>query len=286
MGVLLITNTSKPHALEAARSLARALVGRGIAVHALSSDIAEIGLDDLRSLDPVSAETSRLRLVVALGGDGTILRAVHTPGMVDVPILGVKLGRLGFLSGTSQEAAVAAVLAALDGSARIDERSTVRVRIASEDGSASEMFGLNEVVVARGSSGRVIGFTVSVSGESVATMRGDGVLVATATGSTGYALSAGGPVVAPGFPGLVVVPIAPHTLNARSLVTDVDDAVRIDLGEDQRGDAIVFIDGEPVDLPSRPIRVDADSSGPRVRLVRHDSDPFYRAVSRTFFGGA
>ena len=288
MGVLLVANTSKPHALEAAEYLVREVVRHGIDVWALDQDIEAFDEDlGVRGVDARVNLPSNLDLVVALGGDGTILRAVHKVDGAQVPILGIKLGRLGFLSGASREHALEAVLAALSGKARVDVRATVRVRLGLDDDGQRELFGLNEIVVARGASGRVIGFTVAVDGEPVASMRGDGVLVATATGSTGYALSAGGPVVAPGFRGLVVVPIAPHTLNARALVTAEAEVVSLDFSDDQRGDAVAFVDGEPVDLGgARVLTVEADSLGPHVHLVRYDEDPFYRSVSDTFFGGA
>lgn len=288
MGVLLVANTSKPHALEAAEYLVREVARHGIDVWALDQDVAAFS-DDLgvSGIDVAAGLPPDLDLVVALGGDGTILRAVHTADGAQIPILGVKLGRLGFLSGASREHALEAVLAALSEDARVDVRATVRVRLGLDDGSQRELFGLNEIVIARGASGRVIGFTVAVDGEPVASMRGDGVLVATATGSTGYALSAGGPVVAPGFRGLVVVPIAPHTLNARALVTGEEEVVRLDFSDDQRGEAVAFVDGEPVDLGgAHVLTVEVDSHGPLVHLVRYDEDPFYRSVSNTFFGGA
>ena len=287
MGVLLVANTLKPHALEAAKYLMRELVWHGIDVWALASDVDAFSADvAVRGFDAAAGLPSDLDLVVALGGDGTILRAVHVVDGAQIPILGIKLGRLGFLSGASREHALEAVLAARAGDARIDVRATVRVRLGLDDRGERELFGLNEIVVARGASGRVIGFTVAVDGEPIASMRGDGVLVATATGSTGYALSAGGPVVAPGFRGLVVVPIAPHTLNARALVTAEDEVVSLDFSDDQRVEAVAFVDGEPIDLDgAHVLTVEADSHGPLVHLVRYDEDPFYRSVSDTFFGG-
>lgn len=287
MSVLVVPNATRPASVEAAAHLTAFLAEHAIAVVMQSSDLratpVQVPVHEVSSTD---ALPEHVELAVAIGGDGTILKAVHLVGRAQVPVLGVKLGRLGFLAGCEPARMTDAVLAALANEADVEERAVVEAVVRCEDGSEHRMFALNEVVAARGASGRVIGFSVSVDGEPLASMRGDGVLVATATGSTGYALSAGGPVVSPGFGGLVVVPIAPHTLHARSVVTAPSDTVDIDLSDDPRGDAVLFVDGEPAELPSRPLRVSCTASPAAVSLVRYEGRSFYSTVSSVFFGGA
>jgi NAD+ kinase len=145
------------------------------------------------------------------------------------------------------------------------------------------LFALNEVVV-RGANGRILDLSLDISDNHIADMRGDGMIVASATGSTAYSLSAGGPLVAPGFAGLIAVPLAPHTLLSRAIMTSENDVVRIDVkeGAHDAGGA-VFIDGDKL-APARPVRsiYVARGSVP-TKLLRTTDGAFYERVSREFF---
>ena len=149
---------------------------------------------------------------------------------------------------------------------------------------SQQFFGLNELTLARGAQGRVIDCAYTVAGEKVADVKGDGLIVATATGSTAYALSAGGPLVAPGYSGLVVVPIAPHSLHSRALVTGPSDIVEIAMDPSSANrEATMFIDGEliPIDRPIR--RVIVQSGEEPTVLLRYKAESFYGRTSRVFF---
>lgn len=145
-------------------------------------------------------------------------------------------------------------------------------------------FALNEMVIARGDQGRIIRVAYRVSGVPIADVRGDGLIIASATGSTGYALSAGGPLIDPSYQGLVAVPIAPHTLQARALVAGSSDVFEIDLDASiANRAATLFIDGERVSLDS-PIRKIVVSTGDEpTLLLRYGSNSFYEHAARTFF---
>ncbi|NBI32268.1 NAD(+)/NADH kinase [Enterorhabdus sp. P55] len=145
-------------------------------------------------------------------------------------------------------------------------------------------YALNELAVTRGAMGRIIEFSLGISGSSVAQMRGDGVVVASATGSTAYALSAGGPLVAPGFQGLVAVPLAPHTLHTRAIVTGESDVVEVALDDrDAFREATLFADGELL-LFERPVRrVYVRRSDHPVTLLRCGGGTFYDRASSVFF---
>ena len=145
-------------------------------------------------------------------------------------------------------------------------------------------FALNEVAVTRGAFGRIVDFSLDISGAHIADMRGDGLVVATATGSTAYALSAGGPLVAPGFGGLVTVPLAPHTLHSRAIVTAENDVVEMGLAPTAADrEAAVFVDGELLEL-GRPVRRVYVRRGeaPTV-LLRHKCESFYEHAAKVFF---
>ena len=305
MFVLVVRNNSNPQAQEASLVLGSYLGMQGID-HALvlSSDLtgpAEVG--EVRRVIEQGVD-----LVVVLGGDGTILRTARQVGTLGVPILGINFGRLGFLANASDDGVVAIVAAALAGEVVAERRANLRIDVvcegerdpwgddedAGEDarkGAAPEaprtFFALNELAVTRGANGRLIDFSLGVSGASVADMRGDGVVVATATGSTGYALSAGGPLISPGYDGLVVVPIAPHTLHSRSIVTGENDVVEVTLAASPEGsyprDASLFVDGELLEFPTPVRHVYVRRGEHPTVLLRYQREGFYEHISKTFF---
>ena len=202
-------------------------------------------------------------LAVALGGDGTILRTARVAMLFDAPVLGINFGNLGFLANPSEEGVIPLVVAALAGDVTEDRRACLLVEVECEGdgvpGGACGAFGdewddvgggaagagargggvgagtggdggrvftaLNEVTISRGSFPRNLEAHLSISGEDLCALRGDGLIVATATGSTAYALSAGGPLISPGVEGMVVVPLASHTLQSRAIVTERHDVV-------------------------------------------------------------
>ena len=282
MRVLLVPNTLNAAAVQATCELATWLVGEGFepilsAEDAASIDLADFGVAPTDVGEPV--------LVVALGGDGTILKAVHLLGEAEVPVLGVKFGRLGFLSGASAGSMRAAVATALSGEASIERRATLRAEVVMEGRVVGEYRALNEVVVSRGGSSRVIALELGIDGYQIARLRADGVIVATATGSTAYALSAGGPIVAPGFGGMVIVPVAAHTLSARPLVTDAHATVELSLPDPSRAEACLIVDGGAMPCRRRIERVTVSRGGHDVLLVKLGGRDFYETVAAEFFGG-
>lgn len=283
MRVLLVPNTANPAAIGAAVELATWLSGRGLEPRMAVTDATECGLADLAI---VPSEIGEPVLTVALGGDGTILKAVHLLGEVEVPLLGVKFGRLGFLSGAAPGSIRQAIETVLAGEARLERRATLSAEVIMEGRSVGRYRALNEVVVSRGASARVVALDVAVDGHRVISTRADGVIVATATGSTAYALSAGGPVAAPEFGGMVVVPVAPHTLQTRSLVTGSADVVEITLPDPSRADACVVVDGDPMPCRRSIERVIVSRGDHDVLLVKLDGRDFYQTVAEEFFGGA
>jgi NAD+ kinase len=280
--VLLVPNTMNPAAVTATCELSTWLVGQGFEPVLATHDAAGVGLPDF-GITP--AEIGEPVLVVALGGDGTILKAVHLLGEVEVPVLGVKLGRLGFLSGASAGSMRSAVATALSGEASIERRATLHAEVVMEGRAVGSYRALNEVVVSRGASARVIALELGIDGHRIAQLRADGVIVATATGSTAYALSAGGPIVAPGFGGMVVVPVAAHALNVRPIVTDARATVELSLPDASRADAVFIVDGEVMPARRAIERVTVSRAQHDVLLVKLDGRDFYDTVAAEFFGG-
>lgn len=182
-------------------------------------------------------------LVVAVGGDGTLLHAARHVAGRDVPILGVNRGRLGFLTDISPEHMLQAIDAILAGDYLSERRSMLAARL---DG-RTDTNALNDIVLQKGENGRMLDFTTVVDGVYVNTHRGDGLIVATPTGSTAYALSCGGPIIQPNVNALVMVPICPHTLGDRPLVLPSTSTVRVTLERDTQNSAHVMCDGEALE---------------------------------------
>lgn len=282
MRVVIVPNTENAQAVAATSELVTWLGGLGLEPVLVHSDAQAVGLD---GFGVARSELGRPALAVALGGDGTILKAVHVLGDVEVPLLGVKFGRLGFLSGAGPERMREAIEATLAGDVRIERRATLRAEVVMNERVVGVYRALNEVVVSRAAAARVIGVDVALDGRTLMSMRADGVIVATATGSTAYALSAGGPVVAPSFGGMIVVPVAPHTFSTRSIVTEPQDTVEITLPDPTRSEACVVVDGEPMPCRRSIDRVTVTRGEHDVALVKLEGRDFYETVAHEFFGG-
>jgi len=188
---------------------------------------------------------ARADLVVAIGGDGTLLHAARHVAARDVPLVGINRGRLGFLTDVLPEQMLDAIDAILGGDYLAERRLMVAARL-RENSDGDALFALNDVVLQKGDTGRLVDFRTEVDGTYVNTHRGDGLIVATPTGSTAYALSCSGPIIQPNVDALVMVPICPHTLSDRPLVLPSSSTIRITLDNDGGSVAHVVCDGEPL----------------------------------------
>lgn len=227
-------------------------------------------------------------LVVALGGDGTILRAVRKLGRRCGPVLGVNFGRLGFLTGADADELIEALEAAANGTARIERRAKVLARAYCGEELLGSFEALNEVVVARAPGDAVLTTRLDINGHDLYTLNGDGLIVASATGSTAYALSAGGPVVSPGYRGMVVVPLASHSLVQRAIVTASSDVVRVHFPDLSRAKPVLTYDGFDAFPDCCPegteiTEVTAEVSDHYIELIKLDSRLFYDTVAEEFF---
>jgi NAD+ kinase len=277
--VLLVVNTENPRALEAAASLAPWLAARGHDPVLTDGDASSAGLEELAVQPGALPEVD---LTVALGGDGTILKAMHALGPSCAPILGVNLGRLGFLSGAGEADLPGAVAAALAGEGTVERRTTLEVSLSLGGRPGGEHTALNEVFVGRGPGGRAVDAAVAVNGIPLSGGVCDGIIVATPTGSTAYALSAGGPVLAPSVEGMLLVTVAPHRLADRPVVLGPGDVVVITLPDDARAGACVSVDGDQVPCRAALDRVEVRIGAHEVALIRLDGRGFYETLRETF----
>jgi len=226
---------------EPAQQVLSQLRQRGITVLAsITSDPAR-ELTDATHVDEREA-AARADLVIAIGGDGTMLHAARNVAGRDVPLVGINRGRLGFLTDVSPEQLRDALDAILEGNYLAERRLTLSARVGKQQ--TGPLFALNDIVLQKGDTGRLLDFTTEVDNVYVNTHRGDGLIVATPTGSTAYALSCSGPIIQPNVDALVLVPICPHTLSDRPLVLPSSSQINVTLDNAGGSEAHVVCDGE------------------------------------------
>lgn len=223
-------------------------------------------------------------LILSIGGDGTILRAAQIIIPERIPITGINLGTLGFMTELSIHEYQEKLTLILGGEGWIDERCLLSAEVATSENSQTRTFyALNDVVVARGAVARVIYVTATINGEKLTTYKADGVIMATATGSTGYALAAGGPILHPHSKDAVLIPILPHLNNNFSLVLPPDAVVRLDV--EAVHPATLSIDGH-TNLPLLSgATVTVKLSKNTVRFLRiHPESSFYSTLEKKLKG--
>ncbi|MEO7773921.1 MAG: NAD(+)/NADH kinase [Steroidobacteraceae bacterium] len=238
----LVGKFDDPSVAESAATLLPHLGRRGLTVLVL----ADAALDRLGpGVTPVSATEleQRAELVIVIGGDGSLLYAARLVPNSGVPLLGINRGRLGFLTDVLPQDMLSCVDAALEGRCSIDHRPLLDAKLVGLDGTSTQQFALNDVVLQKWETGRILDFETRIDGRYVNTHGGDGLVVASATGSTAYALSCGGPIVQPDLDVLVVVPICPHTLSDRPIVVSRNSHVSVHLLERADVRAQVTCDG-------------------------------------------
>ena len=224
-------------------------------------------------------------LVVAIGGDGTMLFASRLASEFTTPILGVNRGRLGFLADVTPDEMLASIDRVLAGDFASDTRLMLEASLQRADGSTELAYALNDVVLQRRETGRMVDIETSIDGVYVNTHAGDGLIVATPTGSTAYALSCGGPIIEPQLDAIVVVPICPHTLSDRPIV--IPAGRRIDVGLLERDDtkAEITVDGFSMGDIRPNDKLSISAANKRVTLLHPPGYDFYGILRSKLFWG-
>ncbi len=214
-------------------------------------------------------EGARLDALVTFGGDGTLLRGARLLAGAEVPILGINLGKVGFLTTAGRDDLNEAMSALVERRYAIEKRQALAAVVHAPDGTVdSEQRALNDVVVHKGGIARVVRFNIFIDGENVGPFSGDGVVVATPTGSTAYSLSAGGPIIVPGVEALCVTPVCAHTLAVRPLVVPATATIVIEPMTEWEDDLLVSFDGQTSLHLAMGARITVRRAGARVCLVR------------------
>ena len=273
----IIAKPDVPHARQVLQELARVLRGRGVRLLAdrETGALCPPGVEVV----PKPDLPGLVDLMIVLGGDGTLLSAARLVGGLGVPILGVNLGGLGFLTATPEDDLPAALDALFQGRYVIEERMILASQIHRRGTRLGESLALNDVVITKGATGRMMTLEVQVDGQFVTSYRGDGLIVSTPTGSTAYSLAAMGPIVFPTLDALILTPICPHTLTNRPIVLPAQGRVEVHLHTDAQA-VTLMVDGQVgFPLEGKDV-VEIRQAEARIKLVRFPQ-PDYFQVLRT-----
>jgi NAD+ kinase len=271
----ILYHPMKDEASALAKKLEGVLSGQGLSVWLYSAWEWEKAREQVKGTD----------LVLSIGGDGTILRVAQAvlPGLT--PITGINLGKLGFMTELNVDEAMGKLPALLAGKGHIDERALLEAELyptGGEQEPSQKFYALNDVVMTRGAIARMIYIDTSIDGELLTTYKADGVIVATATGSTGYALAAGGPVLHPQVRDFVLIPILPHLSSGYAMVLPSNAVVKLKLST--VNPATLSIDGH-INLPlSSGITIAVRHSANTVRFLRIHKPSFYGSLEQRLKG--
>ncbi|MFV0344167.1 MAG: NAD(+)/NADH kinase [Anaerocolumna sp.] len=230
--------------------------------------------------------TKEIECAIVLGGDGTIIQAANDLLGKNIPIMGINLGTLGFLAEIEKDNIYAALDALFEDDFIKQERMMMNGRISSNNVDIFNGVALNDIVITRSGFSRIISVSIYVNEELVDRYRGDGVIVSTPTGSTGYNLSSGGPVIKPDAKVMVITPICPHTLGARSIVISAEDSVRVQINDSkktQEEEAIATVDGREVFLLHSGDNININKAMETTSLIKINGISFFN-ILRTKIG--
>lgn len=291
--ILLVVHTGREEATEVARRVKKVLSDNGITLRVLSAEAVDRGPvplspDDTRVLGPgievVDADhdaAAGCELVLVLGGDGTFLRAAELARNVEIPVLGINLGRIGFLAEAEADSIDTVLEHVIGRDYRIEQRMTLDVAVRVDGRLLDRGWALNEASLEKAPRLGVMGVVLEVDGRPVSEFGCDGVLVSSPTGSTAYAFSAGGPVLWPDLEAIIVVPNNAHALFARPMVTSPDAVIAIEV-EAGGHDAVVFCDGRREMIVPAGGRLEVTRCATPLKWVRLDSAPFADRLVRKF----
>ncbi|HZV80270.1 MAG TPA: NAD(+)/NADH kinase [Candidatus Binatus sp.] len=274
--IALYVDTERPETAAAAKAVARMASELGVSLHLPPAQASTLQVEGAVTASyPGSAD-----LLITLGGDGTLLRAAHVAG--DVPVIGVDFGRMGFLTQVERKDFERVLQRLIREGFQTEDRTALQARLL---GSNRHFFALNDIFLDRSHHGNLMTLAISISGQQVADIPADGIVVASPTGSTAYFLSAGGPIMAPGLDAFGIAPINPHTLFSRPLVVSASETIQIAVPKDERG-AHVYVDGKlETDVSPGSVIEIARAERP-VKFVRLDKRHFFTMLERKLHWGA
>jgi len=226
---------------------------------------------------------STIDLMITIGGDGTLLRSITFVRDLGIPIIGINTGRLGFLATLNQELLNVELKKILKGEFKIEERSLLEVRVNNNDDFSDFNFALNEVSVGRKNTTSMIEIKTTLNGEYLNTYWADGLIVSTPTGSTGYSLSCGGPIMTPSSQTFSITPIAPHNLNARPLV--ISDEIKIELSVEGREETHLLSLDSRINSLKNNVKIKIKKANYKIKLASSQNNSFYKTLRSKLLWG-
>ena len=226
---------------------------------------------------------STVDLMITIGGDGTLLRSITFVRDLGIPIIGINTGRLGLLATLNQELLNVELKKILKGEFKIEERSLLEVRVNNNDDFSDFNFALNEVSVGRKNTTSMIEIKTTLNGEYLNTYWADGLIVSTPTGSTGYSLSCGGPIMTPSSQTFSITPIAPHNLNARPLV--ISDEIKIELSVEGREETHLLSLDSRINSLKNNVKIKIKKANYKIKLASFQNNSFYKTLRSKLLWG-
>ncbi len=273
---LIFTNAHKDHQLTVSKRISNYLENKGaeVTLKVLQSDWKQ---NDDSGYEKMEFPVGQPDCLLVLGGDGTVLKAARDMMDENIPLIGVNLGSLGYMTEIETDTLEKSLDKLLADEYELEQRMMLEGRVTFRDGTVADGHCLNDIVISRNGSLQIMKFNIKVNGRFLNEYSGDGMIVTTPTGSTGYNLSAGGPIVEPGAKMIMLTPICPHTLNQRSIILSPEDVVEIEIPEGKEGQKQcmeVTFDG------NQKIQV---TTGDRIRVVQSDKVTEFVKVSQVSF---
>jgi len=214
---------------------------------------------------------SRVDFLVVLGGDGTLLSVANLAAKAEIPLIGVNLGFLGFLTETKKEEMEEALEEFLSGKASVDERELLEIKFRSK-----RIFALNDAVINKSALARIITIRVGIDGQEISRLRADGIIVSTPTGSTGYSLSAGGPIVNPSVSAILITPICPHALTQRPII--IPSSLKVSLKLISGEEVYLTLDGQRGEEMREGEIIEVKRATQKLKLIRPSGRTYYKML--------
>jgi NAD+ kinase len=269
----IVAALHKPRVAVAVREVAAWFESNGIKSALPAEQAAALSLPQLSAeVDEITREADFL---LAMGGDGTFLAATRMGAPHGRPVLGINLGGYGFLASLPQEGMLDSLAEAMSGHLRVEERMMLAARVLRAGQQVGSFIALNDIVVGKGAFARLFRLQTSISGEPVSDFPADGMIIATPTGSTGYAVAAGGPVVSPSVRAIVIAPVCAHALSARTLIVSADRVVELALPDLRGEDVHLTADGQQGMALLAGDRVEVREADFPARLLCPEATSFY-----------
>lgn len=274
MKIGLIVNIKRPDAFKVAREVISFLTKNG--EHLVVMDMEAAAAMGYEKLGADSIEMQGVDLILAMGGDGTLLHTVRMIEGKSIPILGVNLGSLGFLTEITEEGLYSTLTNILQGHYQIEKRMMLSIKIVRQTSTLTTFKALNDTVITEAEIARMINLKVFIDDEYLTTYRADGLIISTPTGSTAYSLAAGGAIVVPRMKVLMLTPVCPHTLTARPMIIPENSKITVEIISS--GQSILTVDGQQTYSLELSDRIEIERAEEETCLIKPQQCGFYEVL--------